>query len=209
MGKGDYGEGDLFIGVRVPIIRKLAQEGSDLPLGEVKEFVRSKIHEERFLGLIILVEKYKRAEKRGGDRQKVSLYRFYCRHFKYINNWDLVDVSCPHVVGKFLFEQAKQRGILLEWAQSPHLWTRRIAMVSNWWLIRKGDLSMVFQVAKALLADEHDLIHKSVGWMLREAAKRDRKKVEQFLQRHHNKMPRVMLRYAIERFPERLRTKYL
>ena len=173
-GKGDYGEGDIFIGIRTPKLRKLASRHLSLPLGVLRHFLRSKIHEERLFALILLVEKFKLEEKRGNEPKKRALYLFYRRHFPFINNWDLVDISCPHIVGRYLAH--KDKSILMTWAKSPHLWTRRVAMVSHWWWIRNGDLSTVFKVAKLLLEDRHDLIHKAVGWMLREADKKNRKK---------------------------------
>lgn len=211
LGSGEYGEGDIFIGVRSPELRALAKEKRALSLRETEALLKSKVHEERLLALFIVMEKYRREEKRGekGAQGRARLYRFYCRLFPSVNNWDLVDASCPHVVGKFLMEHPQEKKILLHWAESSHLWTRRIAVVSNWWLIRKGDLSMIFKVAARLLGDSEDLIHKAVGWMLREASKRDFHKTDRFILRHYKNMPRVMLRYAIERYPERLRRGYL
>ena len=206
-GKGEYGEGDVFIGVIVPDIRQIAKKYIDLPLTEVKKIIKSKIHEERLLSLIILVEKYKLAEKNNKEKEQTKIYNFYCSHFKYINNWDLVDVTCPHIVGKYLFN--KDRSILKTWANSDHLWTKRISIITNWWFIRNNDLSEVFKIARILLNDEHDLIHKAVGWMLREAAKKDVKKVEVFLKKYYKKMPRTMLRYTIERFSKNKRKEYL
>ncbi len=206
-GKGEYGEGDKFIGVRVPDIRKLVKLYSDLSLKETKLLITSRIHEERLLGLLILTEKFNQAVKIDDEKQQKVLFTIYCNHFKYINNWDLVDVTCPHLTGQYLFYKDKE--ILIKWARSKHLWTRRISIVTNWWFIRNGDLSYVFKVSEVLLHDEHDLIHKAVGWMLREAAKKDQKKVELYLKKHYKKMPRVMLRYAIERFDESKRKKYL
>ncbi len=156
------------------------------------------------LGLLILVNKYQKAES---NEVEQKIFQIYISHFKYINNWDLVDVTCPHIVGKHLMD--KDRELLYKWAKSDDLWTRRIAMITNWWFVRKGDLKDVFKISKILLNDEHDLIHKAVGWMLREAAKKDLAKSEAFLKKHYKKMPRTMLRYAIEKFPETKRQKYL
>ena len=205
-GPGEYGEGDLFMGVKNPVLRTLAKKNTFLSFSDIKRLVQSPFHEARLLGLLILLERYKLAEKEEKDSEKLAIYRFYYAHFPFINSWDLVDITCPHIVGKFLAD--KKKDVLLDWAKSQHLWTRRIAMVSNWWFIRRGDLSMVFKVARVLLRDEHDLIHKAVGWMLREAGKKDLKKTENFLRKHSQKMPRVMLRYAIERYPEKSRKKY-
>ena len=203
-GKGEYGYGDKFIGIRMPDLRALAKKYVDLGLVDIGRLIKSKIHEERLAGLLILVNQYKAARE---EAQKDKIYNFYTKHFNYINNWDLVDVTCPHIVGPHLMN--KNRKVLSEWARSDHLWTKRIAIVSNWWFIRSGDLSSVFKISKILLNDEHDLIHKAVGWMLREAGKQDRKALESFLKPHYNNMPRTMLRYAIEKFPESKRQKYL
>ena len=203
-GKGEYGYGDVFIGIRVPVLRKLAKKYVDLNIPGVKKLIKSKIHEERLTGLIILVNKYKAAKE---DSERNKLYDIYTQHFKYINNWDLVDVTCAHIIGRHLLN--KDRAALYQWAKSDHLWTKRIAIITNWWFIREGDLRDVFKISKILLHDEHDLIHKAVGWMLREAGKKDRKALEVFLKKHYKTMPRTMLRYSIEKLPESLRQKYL
>ena len=169
-GKGEYGYGDIFLGVRAPDLRKLAKENTELKISDVKKLVRSKYHEERSLGLLILVNKYKAAKD---ESTQEKIYKTYTSLFKYINNWDLVDLSCPYIVGKHLMDRSRKD--LYQWAKSDHLWTKRIAIISNWWLIRKGDLKEVFKVSQILIEDDHDLIHKAVGWMLREAAKKDLK----------------------------------
>ena len=202
--KGQYGHGDIFIGVSAPNLRKLAKENTTVSFTEIKKLVHSKIHEERSLGLLILVYRYKKSKD---TSEKTRIYEFYIKQFKYINNWDLVDMSCPYIVGAHLIDQ--DRKVLYQWARSEHLWTKRIAIVSNWWLIRQGDLKEVFKISKILIKDEHDLIHKAVGWMLREAGKKDRHKLELFLQKNLKTMPRTMLRYAIEKFPETRRKQYL
>lgn len=202
--EGEYGHGDLFLGVRMPIVRTIAKENISLKLNDVKKLIKSKYHEERLLGLIILTNKYGKSRC---ENEKEDLYQIYISHFKFINNWDLVDVTCPHIIGKHLMD--KDRSILYTWAKSDDLWTKRIAMITNWWLVRKGDLSEVFKISKILLKDEHDLIHKAVGWMLREAGKKDIQKLEAFLKTKYKKMPRVMLRYAIEKLPGSKRQKYL
>ena len=203
-GKGEYGHGDLFLGVKVPKIRLIAKKHTDISITEMKNLICSKYHEERLLGLIILVNKYSKNKDR---KTRNQLYKIYVSSFKYINNWDLVDVTCLHVIGKHLMD--RDRSILYSWAKSDDLWTRRIAMISTFWFIRKNDLDDTFKIAEILLNDEHDLIHKAVGWMLREAGKRDIEKEEIFLKKHYRTMPRTMLRYAIERFPEPNRQKYL
>jgi 3-methyladenine DNA glycosylase AlkD len=203
-GAGEYGYGDIFLGIRMPMIRQFAKENSDIPLADIKKLIRSEFHEERLLGLLILVYKY---DKSKSEREKKKYYQIYIKSFKNINNWDLVDVTCPHIVGQHLFD--KDRSILYEWANSNNLWTRRISIVTNLWFIRKGQWGDVFDISKILLNDEHDLIHKAVGWMLREAGKKDMNKTETFMKKYYSKMPRTMLRYAIERYPEAKRQKYL
>ena len=202
--KGEYGHGDLFLGVRAPKIRSIAKRHIDISITDMETLIRSKYHEERFLGLIILVNKYAKTKDKKNQNQ---LYKIYVSSFKYINNWDLVDVTCPHVIGKHLID--KDRAILYKWAKSEDLWTKRIAMVSTFSFIRKNDLEDTFKIAEILLHDEHDLIHKAVGWMLREAGKRDLKREETFLKKYYKTMPRTMLRYSIEKFPETKRQKYL
>jgi len=202
--KGEYGHGDLFLGVRAPQIRLIAKKHIDISITDMKTLIQSKYHEERFLGLIIIVNKYAKTKDKKNRNQ---LYKIYVSSFKYINNWNLVDVTCPHVTGKHLID--KDRTILYKWAKSEDLWTKRIAMVSTFSFIRKNDLEDTFKIAEILLQDKHDLIHKAVGWMLREAGKRDIKKEEAFLKKHYKTMPRTMLRYSIEKFPESKRQKYL
>ncbi len=202
--KGEYGHGDLFLGVRAPKIRSIAKKHIDISISDMQTLIRSKYHEERFLGLIILVNKYAKTKDK---KNRTQLYKIYVYSFKYINNWNLVDVTCPHVTGKHLID--KDRTILYKWAKSEDLWTKRIAMVSTFSFIRKNDLEDTFKIAEILLHDEHDLIHKAVGWMLREAGKRDLKREETFLKKYYKTMPRTMLRYAIEKFPETKRQKYL
>ena len=203
-GKGEYGYGDIFLGVRTPQIRLIAKKNISISTTEMKALIKSKYHEERLLGLIILANKY---SKDKDEKVRNQLYKIYVSSFKYVNNWDLVDVTCPHVIGKHLMD--KERSILYSWAKSEDLWTKRIAIVSTHWFIRKNDLDDTFKIAEILLDDEHDLIHKAVGWMLREAGKRDLEKEEIFLKKHYKNMPRTMLRYSIEKFPEPKRQKYL
>ena len=203
-GKGEYGYGDIFLGVRAPKIRLIAKKHIDISIADMKTLIQSKYHEERLLGLIILVNKY---SKNRDKKTRNQLYKIYVSSFKYINNWDLVDVTCPHVIGKHLMD--KDRSILYAWAKTEDLWTKRIAIVSTHCFIRKNELKDTFKIAEILLHDTHDLIHKAVGWMLREAGKRDIEKEEDFLKKHYRTMPRTMLRYAIERFPEPKRQKYL
>ena len=202
-GKGEYGEGDVFAGLKVPTQRKIAREFKDLSLADLKELLRSKIHEERLISLLILVNNY----ERGDEKEKKSIYTFYIKNRMGINNWDLVDLSAPKIVGKYLFD--KDKSILFKFASSKNLWERRIAILSTYEFIRNHQYDTTLKIAKILLEDEHDLIHKAVGWMLREIGKKDLKVEEIFLKKHYKKMPRTMLRYAIEKFPEIKRKKYL
>ena len=200
-GPGEYGEGDVFVGLTVTQTRSLIRRFHPADDAAISGLLRSPIHEERLLALLLLVERY----RKGSDADRGRVYALYVKHFKRINNWDLVDASAEHVVGPHGVGRAQ----LLRWARSPHLWTRRIAIVSTFHSIRRDRFGDTLAVAAALLADEHDLLHKATGWMLREVGKRDVAALENFLRRHHRKMPRTMLRYAIERFPEARRKAWL
>ncbi len=197
-GPGDYGEGDVFIGLTVPQVRGLLRRFRPADDVVVTALLRSAIHEERLLALLFLVD---RAQH--GDRD--AAFRLYVKHFARINNWDLVDVSAEHIIGAHGVGRAQ----LLRWAGSRHLWTRRIAIMSTFHDIRRGRFGNTLAVSRALLGDDHDLIHKAVGWMLREVGKREVAVAEAFLQAHYRRMPRTMLRYAIEKFPEARRQAYL
>jgi 3-methyladenine DNA glycosylase AlkD len=202
-GPGEYGEGDRFLGIVVPVIRKLVKQYQDTPIGEVMKLLKSAIHEERLLALLMLVQRY----EKGDDGLKKNIYGLYLKNTRFINKWDLVDLSAPNIVGPYLVD--KSRKPLYALAKSRDLWKRRIAILSAFTFIKRNDFSDALRIAGMLLADEHDLIHKAVGWMLREVGKRDLSTEEGFLQRHYRSMPRTMLRYAIERFPESKRQKYL
>ena len=202
-GKGDYGEGDIFIGLKVPLQRKLAREFKDLSLAEIGELLNSSIHEERLISLIILIDKYQKTDEKG----KKLIFNFYLKQRKGINNWDLVDISAPKILGRYLLE--KDKGILFKFAVSKNLWERRIAIISTQEFIKNNNFKTTLQIASMLIKDEHDLIHKAVGWMLREIGKKDIALEEKFLRVHYKEMPRTMLRYAIEKFPETKRKKYL
>jgi len=202
-GPGQYGEGDVFIGVATPTMRRIAKEFRDLPLSEVKRLLRSPIHEERSLALMILVSQY----RRGDERTRERIFKFYLRHLKGVNNWDLVDGSAPYISGPWL--QGRDKTVLYELARSPRLWDRRVAVLSTFHFIRCGEFEDALKTAEILVADREDLMHKAVGWMLREIGKRDRGVEEAFLKKHFRTMPRTMLRYAIERFPEDLRQFYM
>jgi len=202
-GPGDYGYGDKFIGVRVPVLRKLARQHRELTERDLLRLLKSTIHERRLLALLILVEQYQRAD----DQRQQAIYELYLAHTRWVNNWDLVDSSAHHIVGHHLHRRSKRP--LTQLARSDSLWERRIAMIATFYFIRTNELDETFRLAKHLLHDKHDLMHKAVGWMLREAGKRDQAALESFLKQHYCQMPRTMLRYAIERFPETRRQKYL
>jgi len=202
-GAGEYGEGDVFVGIKVPPLRKLAAEFQDQSLKTLQRLLKSKIHEERTLALMILVRQFARADENVRER----IYDFYVAHTAFINNWDLVDGSAPYIVGPFLWK--RDRSHLYVLAKSSSLWERRIAILSTFYFIRQNDFVDALKISELLLADEHDLIHKAVGWMLREIGKRDRAVEESFLKTRCRAMPRTMLRYAIERFPESHRRRYL
>jgi len=202
-GKGEYGEGDKSLGIRVPKIREIAKKYKKLTPKEINKALKSKYHEERLCALLILVEKYSKA----GEGEKEEIVKFYLANTKYINNWDLVDLTAPKILGKHLLN--RNRKILTKLSRSENLWERRISILSTFEFIRNKDFSDTLKISKKLLKDEQDLIHKAVGWMLREIGKRDLKTEEEFLKKHYNKMPRTMLRYAIEKFPEKKRLAYL
>lgn len=203
-GKGQYGEGDLFRGIRVPALRSLAKELKGAPLSELETLLRSKWHEDRVLALIALTMAF----EKGDEPLRKRIFELYVARIKaHINNWDLVDISAPNIVGAWLLD--KDRSLLDKLAKSASLWERRVAMVSTLAFIRRGELSDAFRVAEALLGDKRDLTHKATGWMLREAGKRDVSALESFLKLHGAAMPRTALRYAIERFPEAKRKAFL
>jgi 3-methyladenine DNA glycosylase AlkD len=204
-GKGEYGEGDVFLGLMVPQQRGIAREFTDLSLAEIKILLESEVHEKRLIGLLILVERMRKADAKG---QK-EIFKFYLKNTRRINNWDLVDLSAPRIAGAYLAD--KDRAILNRLARSKNLWERRIAVLATFWFIRDADFADALAIGEILLHDEHDLIHKAVGWMLREVGKKDLKVEEDFLRQNdrYKTMPRTMLRYAIEKFPEAKRKKYL
>ncbi|HAA54850.1 MAG TPA: hypothetical protein DCE42_08830, partial [Myxococcales bacterium] len=202
-GSGEYGEGDVFIGVRVPATRRVAKQYKNLPLEDTLVLLRSEIHEERLLALILMVNAFKKAS----SVQQQELYEHYLEHTAYINNWDLVDTSAEHIVGGYLWERSRKP--LYTLVASESLWERRIAIMATFHFIKKGAFDETLKLAEQLLLDTEDLIHKAVGWMLRELGKRDQEVEEVFLREHYQHMPRTMLRYAIEKFPEELRQQYL
>ncbi|KKW02459.1 MAG: alkylation repair enzyme superfamily protein [Parcubacteria group bacterium GW2011_GWC2_49_9] len=202
-GKGEYGEGDRFIGITVPSQRKVARMFRELPLPEVRRLLMCPVHEFRLTALFILVDQFRRATS--ADRRVIV--DLYLKHTRWINNWDLVDSSAPYILGVFLLDES--RVVLYRLAKSRNLWERRIAMLATSAFIDQKDFRDTLKMAKLLLNDKHDLIHKAVGWMLREVGNRDRKAEEKFLKKYASRMPRTMLRYAIEKFEPSRRAKYL
>lgn len=202
-GKGEYGEGDKFIGVTVPKLRKTALKFKNIELSELKKLLLSKIHEHRLISLFILVNKY----ENGDEKTRKTLVDFYLDNLDGVNNWDLVDSSAHKILGPWL--QDKDRGILYGFAESGNLWKERIAIITTYRFIKNNDLDDTFRLSEILLIHEHDLIHKAVGWMLREAGKIDEKRLVKFLKKHYNNIPRTTLRYAIEKFDKETRKKML
>jgi 3-methyladenine DNA glycosylase AlkD len=205
-GKGEYGEGDVFLGIMVPDQRKIAKKHyKEASLDDVQKLLKNKYHECRLTALLILVHKFEKANK----KEQKRMYNFYLKNLRYINNWDLVDVTTPKIVGVYILENPEKKGTLLALAQSQNLWKRRVAILATFAFIKNERYDEALRIAKILVDDEHDLIHKSVGWMLREVGNRNRRVEEKFLKKHYKTMPRTMLRYAIEKFPERKRQYYM
>ena len=202
-GPGEYGEGDVFIGVKVPETRKIALKYRHLSLKDTLKLLKSDIHEERLLALLIMVDQFKSSD----ESTRETIYKKYLANTGFINNWDLIDLTAPQIVGGFLVSRAKKP--LLALARSKNLWECRISILSTFSFIKIGKFTETLRISKILLKDDHDLIHKAVGWMLREVGKRDMGVLEAFLKKHYTNMPRTMLRYSIERFPERKRQSYL
>ncbi|MBT68363.1 MAG: DNA alkylation repair protein [Thiotrichales bacterium] len=201
--KGSYGYGDIFIGVTVPDIRKISKKFSSIiSLSETKKLIQSPIHEVRLCALIILVNQYK---KDNPD----EIFDFYIQNISYINNWDLVDTSAPYITGDYFYRNTKKRNMMFEFSKSESLWIRRISIISTFYFIRNNEFSETLEIAKTLINDEQDLIHKAVGWMLREVYKRDEGLVKTFLRSNYDQLPRVMLRYAIEKMDKVERIQYL
>jgi len=202
-GPGEYGEGDRFLGIRVPRLRAIARRSRELSVPDALTLLRSQWHEERLLALLILVEGY----RRGGQPERDQIHRAYLANTRYVNSWDLVDTSAPYIVGAHL--RPDELHTLETLARSGSVWERRIAMLATFHWIRQNEFRPALAIAARLIDDRHDLIHKAVGWMLREIGKRDREVEERFLRTHHRTMPRTMLRYAIERFSPTERQAYL
>ncbi len=203
-GPGEYAQGDKFIGVSVPHTRIIARKYADLHIKLILDLLCSMVHEERMLALLILIARFEKA----GDKEKEKIFQLYLKNTRKINNWDLVDLSAPKIAGAFLLKD-KARKILYKLAGSSIIWERRIAVVSTFSFIRNREFEETLNISALLLKDKEDLIHKAVGWMLREVGKRDQEKEERFLNKYASQMPRTMLRYAIEKFPEGKRRYYL
>lgn len=202
-GKGQYGYGDIFYGVTVPEQRKIAKKYTTFPRSEIDRLLKHKVHECRLTALLVLVEQYKTANEK--ERERIA--KFYLAHTKRINNWDLVDLSASRILGMHLL--TRDRDVLYRLARSSNVWERRIAIIATFAFIRAGQYADTLQIANLLLSDTHDLMHKAVGWMLREIGKQSLTTEEAFLKKHAARMPRTMLRYAIEKFPEEKRKRYL
>lgn len=202
-GPGDYGEGDKFLGLNMSQQKRIAYKFENLNFLQIKELLYSEFHEHRMVALLILIQKFEKGDK--DTKQKI--FNFYIKHSKQVNNWDLVDTSAHKIAGIYLLK--KNKDVLYRMAKSTNLWQRRIAIVSTVAFIKEGEFNPTLKVAKMLLKDGHDLIHKAVGWMLREVGKKDLAVEEKFLKKYHKSMPRTMLRYAIERFPEEKRQTYI
>ncbi len=201
---GEYGEGDRFLGVNVPSLRGIAKKYKGLTLSEIDQLLSSPIHEERLTSLLVLVQKYSKSQ----EYEKKEIVEYYLRNAGRINNWDLVDLSAPQILGAFLLSE-KNRRVLYKFSKSKNLWERRISIITTLTFIRNDQFDDALEISAILLNDKHDLVHKAVGWMLREVGNRNISREELFLREHYRNMPRTMLRYAIEKFPERRRRAYL
>lgn len=201
---GEYGEGDKFLGVNVPSLRRIARRYKGLTLSEIDQLLSSPFHEERLTSLLVLVQKYSNSQ----EYEQKEIVEYYLRNASRVNNWDLVDLSAPQILGAFLLSK-KNRRVLYKFSKSKNLWERRISIITTLTFIRNDQFDDVLEISVILLNDKHDLIHKAVGWMLREVGNRNISREESFLREHYRNMPRTMLRYAIEKFPEHKRKAYL
>ena len=204
-GKGQYGEDDIFLGIVVPDQRKTAKKYPELQLNEIQELLSNKIHEYRLTSLFILISKF----ERGNNKLKKEIFEFYLQNAKNINNWDLVDLSAPKIPGAYILDNPKEKKILYKLAESKNLWEKRIAILSTYTFIKNHEFEDTLNISEILLKDKHDLIHKAVGWMLREIGKKDQKTEGKFLKKHCREMPRTMLRYAIEKFQKNKKEFYM
>ena len=202
-GKGEYGEGDKFIGVTVPNQRKIAKKYKDIEFKEIKKLINSPVHEHRLVSLFILVYKYEKSD----ENKKGAVVRFYTDNLGGVNNWDLVDSSAHKILGPWLLD--KDRGLLYDYARSDDLWLQRISIITTLFFIKNNQLDDTYRLSEMLLGHEHDLIHKAVGWMLREAGKKDEDRLIRFLKKHYSAIPRTTLRYSIEKFSKERREKML
>ena len=203
--EGEYGFGDVFVGLTVPISRNIAKQYKDLLPEEIETLLASNVHEERLIALLILVDQF----KKGSDDKKKVVYDFYIKHLQYVNNWDLVDLSAYNIIGNYLL-LTRNITFLVRLASSKNIWERRIAIISTFAFIKNGSIKETLKIAEILIHDKEDLIHKAVGWMLREGGKKVSMELEEvFLKKYYHTMPRTMLRYAIEKFPEEKRQAYL
>jgi 3-methyladenine DNA glycosylase AlkD len=202
-GKGQYGEGDIFLGLRVPHQREIVKKFSNLSFSEIQKLLKSKFHEYRLIALLILVFQYKKSD----NKNKKKIFDFYLKNTKFINNWDLVDLSAPNIVGNYLL--TKNKKILYKLAKSKNLWEKRISMISTLYFIKYNQFKDTLKIAEILINDSHDLIHKAVGWCLREVGKKDKKVLDKFLTQYYRHLPRTSLRYSIEKHPEKERKKWL
>ena len=200
--EGEYGYGDVFLGITVPDSRRLAVKYKDLSFDEITDLLRSEIHEERLIALLILVHQFQKEEM-----LQRRIYEFYLKHTKFVNNWDLVDLSSDKIVGGYLIDKPKD--ILYKLAQSENIWERRIAIIATYNFIKNNKFSETLKIAEMLISDKNDLIQKALGWMLREVGNRDMELEVKFLKKHYNDMGRTALRYSIEKFPEKVRKSYL
>ncbi len=206
-GPGQYGEGDIFIGIDAPTLRTISQKYQDLDFSVLSSLLKSKIHEERALALSILVIQYQRSQKQKDQKNQKKIFDFYFRYRQHINNWDLVDMSCRDIMGAYLFD--KDRKILYKLARSQSLWERRLAIMATFYFLRERDFKDTLKISEMLLRDREDLIHKASGWMLREMGKREEKPLLRFLDKFANQMPRTMLRYSIEKLSPAQKAKYM
>ncbi len=202
-GIGEYGEGDIFLGIRVPVIRKAVKKYKSIHLDDTLQLLKSNFHEVRLFALLAMVQAF----NSGSEEKKKAIFQNYINNTRYINNWDLIDSSAPHIVGNYLWE--KDKTLLYSFAESSSLWERRIAIIATQFFIKQKSYQDTLKISDILLNDTQDLIHKAVGWMLREIGNRNLEIEEQFLKTRYLKMPRTMLRYAIEKFEEEKRQKYL
>ena len=202
-GKWQYGEGDVFLGIAVPELRKIAGKNGDVGMESLRKLLQSKIHEERFVALIILIRKF----EKGDNVKKDKIVEFYLENLKWVNSWDLVDVSAYRILGNYLFKRKKD--VIYGLAVSENLWERRIAIMTTFYFIKNNQFADTFKISEILLEDEHDLIHKAIGWMLREVGKRDQKAEEIFIEKNYERIHRTTLRYAIEKFTKEKRNYYM